>query len=135
MRRILISKENLVFSRTLENSLVDAIPLAEVRDLELLSYEEHMKNSKESEALSHSRTTDSVGNMVDSVVETGPVEHLSTSPLKDTRSARLVQIQISTLPEGYNSGRTYYLRVSSETGNPQFVDSIRNMCATARYSL
>eukprot|EP00291_Cryptomonas_curvata_P012215 CAMPEP_0172202658 /NCGR_PEP_ID=MMETSP1050-20130122/30796_1 /TAXON_ID=233186 /ORGANISM="Cryptomonas curvata, Strain CCAP979/52" /LENGTH=244 /DNA_ID=CAMNT_0012880677 /DNA_START=80 /DNA_END=810 /DNA_ORIENTATION=- len=113
-RQMVWTKALIYFIRTADKAVVDTIPLNEIVSVASIN-----KNLKRKRTLSMISISSSIENT--SVQEPGKIQKdsesssilgkLQRAPSSDPSDAI---IQIKTIPEGFNSGRTYHLQADSE---------------------
>ena len=127
-RNILWTKDLLYFSRTSDSTAVDMIPLHEIQSVQAMSAF-HGDNQSESKKFDFTRP-----------IIRGSFRKLSSE--KTDSNANLSHyeslIQIQTITNGFNFGRTYYIYVTAEHDRKKMVDdllSISKLAATRKLAV
>jgi hypothetical protein len=127
-RRILWTKDSVLFTKSGEDSIIDGIPLAEVECTEESIYRENIALGSNEADFKNSRLK-RVGTILRSI-QSESSEQLGISELGLSR----LQIQIKTLPDGYNSGRTYYIRLPQSMINNSLSSVLTNLSKASRWT-
>jgi hypothetical protein len=129
-RKILWTKEILYFFRARENIPIDLIPLHEILSVSAMrdaAHKEHDHNSQE-----HEHTPpDEIWTWRKMVIEKS--NESDAGELADDMNPVLSQyealLQVKTVQQGFNSGRTYYIHADSEHHREQVVQELTKASA------
>jgi hypothetical protein len=112
MRRLVIGKDMVYFALVDEEAVVDCIPLHEILQIKRMG----LDGSTEQLNAIHSKGSFTPG-----------ASHLQLSSNLFVRT-----VKIETHPDGYNSGRTYYLQASSDEELTRFIGILTDYARDAR---
>ena len=144
-RIVVCTNEKLYFSRTKELVLIDMIPLHEV-----ISVSEMKDTDKRKQCLDHTSLDSNFGSRLfsagsqesmNSVHEQSQHNDASDTFFRSREGIDFLEdqfdtfIQIKTTPDGFNSGRTYYLQTKSEELRQAVVDDVSRAVESAKSRL
>ena len=124
MRRVVITKERLSFALLGDESEIDFIPLSEV-----ISIEEMCGGEEDNTAGQQGR----LKTLLQKSIALGFDNELELQDDEDSTSRLFVNaIQIATIADGYNSGRSYYLQAESSEDKQKIIEQLRALTEIAR---
>ena len=145
IRRLKWTADMLQFSRVKETDIVDCIPMHEVLCVAEMHGSAH--GSPSTSFYDASRDTPGLASDAERDLEEYSVEPAVTvssftDRLQSSAAHKFLQqktvkgqvntFQIKTIPDGYNSGRTYYLRAQSESTCRKITAALNKLCTAAR---
>jgi hypothetical protein len=147
IRRVKWTVDMLLFSRVKETDVVDCIPMHEVLCVSEMHDSAHGSPSTSLYDASYDTSglmSDHERDLEENNVETSVTVAVSSfsDRIQSTAAQKFLQrktvqgqvntLQIKTIPDGYNSGRTYYLRAQSESTCRKITSALNKLCTAAR---
>ena len=126
-RRIVWTHGELQFSRVGDLQLVDKIPMHEIlcaTKMSRMSFNVHGNDNPQQKSKKEDSKIDA-GKRVNHTSSLAPSKRGNTSPLDNT-------IQIKTISDGHNSGRTYYFCLQSEEAFEHVISEVTKLAKAAR---
>jgi predicted RNA-binding protein YlxR (DUF448 family) len=124
IRRVVITKETLSFALLDDDSEIDFIPLSEVICVE------EMCGVEEANA---DGTTRKIGSGLNMLQKSMGSEDIDLQYDEDSTSRLFVNaFQIATIPDGYNSGRSYYMQADSSEVKQKVIEQLQALSQSAR---
>ncbi len=136
LRRVVITKEIISFALIDEDSEIDFIPLSEVASVdEMWGVEDVEKiNRPDRRHGSNPRIQQSSLNMLIKKSRSFVRDSSELEEVEEESTSRLFvnAFQIATIPDGYNSGRSYYLQADSSDIKQQIISQLQVLAKTAK---
>jgi hypothetical protein len=127
-RRVVVTKDVISFALIDDDSEIDFVPLAEVTSVEEMHGMEDVESNQVPRRLRDLKFSPSSTMLMGSGLIEGNVEQRA----ENTSQLFVNAFQISTIPDGYNSGRSYYLQADSSHLKQHAIAQLRSLASSAR---
>ena len=124
-RRVAYSKTRLLFTLIGDDDMIrDQIPLHEIKKIEIMS------RATDIDLDTRARQNDDERHQSVSSMGSNHIVSSRTSGDRDDACPKVIQIE--TIPDGYNSGRVYYLKTESTECCESIVEELRSYAKAAK---
>jgi hypothetical protein len=133
MRRVIITRDVMSFALMDDDDEIDFIPLAEVTSVdEMCGMEDAERDRGPGDRKLGSKGTQSSFNLILQDFKSGILDGDGESNNESTSRLFVNAFQIATIPDGYNSGRSYYLQADSGDVKQQIISQLQMLAKNAK---
>jgi predicted RNA-binding protein YlxR (DUF448 family) len=133
LRRVVITKKGISFALMDHEDEIDFIPLAEVASIDQMCGAEDIEDNQAVSRDSNNRKLKQKSLFgSSSAVSLNAIEENDEEEKKNTSRLFVNAFQIATVPDGYNSGRSYYLQADSSQLKQEVMTLLQELAKSAR---
>jgi hypothetical protein len=130
-RRVVVTKDVISFALIGDDNEIDFVPLADVGSVEEMHGMDDLESNQVPRRLRDLKLMQSSMNAVN-FSGSGILDGNAEPRAENTSQLFVNAFQIATIPNGYNSGRSYYLQAESSDLEHQVMTQLRTLATIAR---